>query len=91
MSIAIECELSRMRHMALGELRARFVELFGELPCSYRHHRRAARDVESGDRGIGGLKMDRARVEELIAVHRDGLLKDTIPFWMRHNLDRECG
>ena len=35
--------------------------------------------------------MERERIKELIAVYRDGLLKDTIPFWMKHNLDRECG
>ena len=35
--------------------------------------------------------MKKARIEELIAVHRDGLLEDTVPFWMAHNMDRECG
>jgi len=35
--------------------------------------------------------MELARIEELIATHRDGLLKDTVPFWLRHGLDRECG
>ena len=44
MSIAIECELSRMRHMALGELRARFVELFGEPPRS-RHKEHLVRRI----------------------------------------------
>ncbi len=28
---------------------------------------------------------------ELIACYRDGLLNDTIPFWLRHAYDRECG
>jgi len=31
------------------------------------------------------------RIEELITLHRDGLLGDTIPFWMKHTIDRECG
>ena len=35
--------------------------------------------------------MESERIAELIAVHRDGLLKDTVPFWMKHNLDAECG
>jgi len=35
--------------------------------------------------------MDEARIEELIAFHRDGLLNDTMPFWMRHTIDRNCG
>ena len=35
--------------------------------------------------------MKRARIEELLAFHRDGLLKDTVPFWMKHALDRRCG
>jgi N-acylglucosamine 2-epimerase len=35
--------------------------------------------------------VDKARIEELIELHRDGLLGDTIPFWMKHNVDREHG
>jgi len=35
--------------------------------------------------------MDRKRMEELLAFHRDGLLQDTVPFWMKHAIDRECG
>ena len=31
------------------------------------------------------------RIDELITVYRDGLLGDTIPFWVRHGVDRECG
>lgn len=31
------------------------------------------------------------RLDQLLAVYRDGLLKDCIPFWLRHGLDRECG
>jgi N-acylglucosamine 2-epimerase len=35
--------------------------------------------------------MDRVRIEELIAVYRDGLLKDTVPFWTRHAVDEQDG
>ena len=35
--------------------------------------------------------MKRERIEALIPLYRDGLLKDTIPFWTRHAPDRECG
>jgi len=35
--------------------------------------------------------MKQARIEELVTVHRDGLLNDTMPFWMAHTIDRECG
>jgi len=35
--------------------------------------------------------MEAHRIEELIAVYRDGLLKDTLPFWLRHAVDREQG
>jgi N-acylglucosamine 2-epimerase len=31
------------------------------------------------------------RIAELIAVYRDGLLEDTLPFWTRHAIDREHG
>ena len=31
------------------------------------------------------------RVNQLIEIYRDGLLKDTIPFWTRHAPDREHG
>ena len=44
MSIAIECELARMRQMAVSQLRARFVELFGELPRS-RHKKHLVRRI----------------------------------------------
>ncbi len=30
-------------------------------------------------------------LNQLRSVYRDGLLKDTIPFWMRHSVDREFG
>ena len=35
--------------------------------------------------------MEPDRIRELIDVHRDGLLESTMPFWMRHTIDRECG
>jgi len=35
--------------------------------------------------------MERERIDELIRVYRDGLLKDIVPFWLRHGLDREHG
>ena len=35
--------------------------------------------------------MKKKRIEELIIVHRDGLLKDTIPFWMKHAIDHKYG
>ena len=31
------------------------------------------------------------RIDELIAVYRDGLLNDTMPFWINHAVDRQCG
>jgi len=35
--------------------------------------------------------MTPARLDELIAIYRDGLLNDTVPFWMRNAPDRQCG
>ena len=35
--------------------------------------------------------MNTKRLRELQQVYRTGLLDDTIPFWMRHGLDREAG
>ena len=35
--------------------------------------------------------MKKERVDELISVYRDGLLNDTIPFWLKYGLDREYG
>ena len=31
------------------------------------------------------------RVEELITIYRDGLLQDTLPFWIKHCVDQEFG
>ena len=31
------------------------------------------------------------RMKELIAIYRDGLLEDVMPFWMKHTIDREYG
>lgn len=33
--------------------------------------------------------MDHARKTELIVTYRDGLLKDTLPFWTKHCVDLE--
>ena len=35
--------------------------------------------------------MNQSKIGKYIAIYRDGLLKDTIPFWMRHSIDREYG
>ncbi|MDP6523995.1 MAG: AGE family epimerase/isomerase [Kiritimatiellia bacterium] len=35
--------------------------------------------------------MNTERIDELIATYRNGLLEDTIPFWLKHGLDREQG
>lgn len=35
--------------------------------------------------------MDPQRIDELVSVYRDGLLQDTLPFWLRHAIDREHG
>ena len=35
--------------------------------------------------------MDAQRISDLIAVYRDGLLNDTMPFWQKHAPDTECG
>ena len=35
--------------------------------------------------------MDRHRIDELLSVYRDGLFNDTLPFWLDHCVDRECG
>lgn len=34
---------------------------------------------------------DNNRLDELIAIYRDGLLNDTLPFWINHCVDRESG
>jgi len=35
--------------------------------------------------------MNQQRIDELTAVYRDGLLEDTLPFWIDHSVDREHG
>ncbi|MEI6217749.1 MAG: AGE family epimerase/isomerase [bacterium] len=35
--------------------------------------------------------MTRHQIEQLLAVYRDGLLNDTLPFWLPRSLDREHG
>jgi N-acylglucosamine 2-epimerase len=38
-----------------------------------------------------GPPVDAARLDEFVHVYRDGLLDDTIPFWLRHGADPEYG
>ena len=35
--------------------------------------------------------MTEQRIKELITVYRDGLLQDTIPFWLKYGMDSEYG
>jgi N-acylglucosamine 2-epimerase len=35
--------------------------------------------------------MDRQRMEQLLAVYREGLLNSTLPFWMKNTIDHEYG
>lgn len=35
--------------------------------------------------------MDDERRTQLLAVYRDGLLNDTLPFWIKYGVDRQCG
>jgi N-acylglucosamine 2-epimerase len=35
--------------------------------------------------------MDQKRIEQLLAFHRAGLLENTIPFWLKYAIDKECG
>jgi N-acylglucosamine 2-epimerase len=35
--------------------------------------------------------MNAAELQALQATYHDGLVSDTIPFWLKHGLDRECG
>jgi N-acylglucosamine 2-epimerase len=35
--------------------------------------------------------VETTRINELISVYRDGLLTDTLPFWIPRCVDRECG
>lgn len=37
------------------------------------------------------IALDPARRDSLLKLYRDGLLNDTLPFWIRHAVDRECG
>jgi N-acylglucosamine 2-epimerase len=40
---------------------------------------------------IQGNYFSKNRLEELITINRDGLLKDTLPFWAEHCVDSEFG
>jgi N-acylglucosamine 2-epimerase len=35
--------------------------------------------------------MKRDRIDELAAIYREGLLDDTLPFWLKHSIDKELG
>ena len=35
--------------------------------------------------------MNQQRIDDLISVYRNGLLKNTLPFWLNHSIDREHG
>ena len=35
--------------------------------------------------------MEPYKIDEYIKTYRDGLLNDTLPFWIRHSIDREFG
>ncbi|HPK71581.1 MAG TPA: hypothetical protein PLN93_06545, partial [Vicinamibacterales bacterium] len=35
--------------------------------------------------------MHASRLDALVRVYRDGLLQDTVPFWLRHGADPEYG
>lgn len=35
--------------------------------------------------------MNPQRIDQLLALHRDDLLKDSVPFWLNHNRGEECG
>ena len=35
--------------------------------------------------------MDQQRIDELIAIYRDGLLGDTLPFWLPRSVDQKHG
>ena len=35
--------------------------------------------------------MNTDRIESLIATYRDGLLNDTLPFWIEHGVDQQFG
>ncbi|MCC6423210.1 MAG: AGE family epimerase/isomerase [Phycisphaerales bacterium] len=35
--------------------------------------------------------MNAEQIAHYLAIYRDGLLKDVVPFWQRHAPDRECG
>lgn len=37
------------------------------------------------------LNLDQVKIDRLKAVYRDGLLNDTVPFWINHCVDRKYG
>lgn len=35
--------------------------------------------------------MDKQRIDKLIEIYKNGLLEDTLPFWIKHSIDKEQG
>ena len=35
--------------------------------------------------------MEKQKIEKLITVYKDGLIDDTVPFWLNNAIDTECG
>ncbi|MEZ6138661.1 MAG: AGE family epimerase/isomerase [Pirellulaceae bacterium] len=47
--------------------------------------------MASRQKALKGSDLDAARIDQLVAVYRDGLLDNTLPFWTKHCVDRTCG
>lgn len=43
--------------------------------------------VDDETNGKTVMVLDESRLRDLLLIYRDGLLKDTLPFWLRHSLD----
>ncbi|OHB53700.1 MAG: N-acylglucosamine 2-epimerase [Planctomycetes bacterium GWF2_42_9] len=37
------------------------------------------------------MALKQEKINQLIEIYRDGLLNDTMPFWLNHCMDKECG
>ena len=35
--------------------------------------------------------MNKQALEKYISVYKEGLLKNILPFWLRHSIDKKCG
>ena len=40
---------------------------------------------------FNSIKLEKSRIDELIKIYRDGLLEDTLPFWLNNCIDKENG